>query len=148
MADSYDKRAEGWNPFNLQPLQWEASPASVILHRQAVEGEAETEVTGGKGGFSQAREHTALKLITPISTSLTSLNNCSTSRNTRTGVLHTGRLYIHAFKSKSFFMACKCIFMVLIENQTILFKVCYFSVQGNPFLLRREWRVILVSDII
>lgn len=38
MADSYDKRAAGWNPFNLQPLQRDAGQAGVILHRQAAGG--------------------------------------------------------------------------------------------------------------
>lgn len=71
MADSYDKRAAGWNPFNLQPLQREARQASVILHRQAAEEKTETEVTGGGDEFSQARERTTLQLITPIFTSLT-----------------------------------------------------------------------------
>lgn len=71
MEDSYDKRAAGWNPFNLQPLQWEASQVSVILHRQAAGEQSETEVTGGGGEFSQARKSTTLQLITPISTSLT-----------------------------------------------------------------------------
>ena len=47
MADSYDKRVAGWNQFNLQPLQWEASQASVILHWQAAGEEAETQLTGG-----------------------------------------------------------------------------------------------------
>lgn len=36
MADTCDKRAAGWNLFNLKPLQQEASQASFILHRQAV----------------------------------------------------------------------------------------------------------------
>lgn len=110
MADSYDKRAAGWNPFNLQPLQQEASQVSVILHRQAVGEEAETELTGGGGEFSQAREPTTLQLITPISISLTSLNNCSVTRSTRGGPLHTGRLYIHLFKSNCFFTACTFLF--------------------------------------
>lgn len=53
MADTYDKRAAGWNPFNLQPLRQEASQASSILHRQGVVKEAETELTGGGGEFSK-----------------------------------------------------------------------------------------------
>lgn len=71
MADSYDKRAAGWNPFNLQPLQQEARQTTVILYRQAAGEKAKTDVTGGGGRFSQSREHTTLQLITPISTSLT-----------------------------------------------------------------------------
>lgn len=98
MADSYDKRAAGWNPFNLKPLQWEASQTSVILHRQAAGEEAEIEVTGGVGEFSQVRECTALLLITPISTSLTSLNNCNATGSTTGSVLLTGRMNIHPFK--------------------------------------------------
>lgn len=98
MADSYDKRAAGWNPFNLKPLQREASQTSVILHRQAAGEEAEMEVTGGGGEFSQVRERTTLLLITPISTSLTSLNNCSATGRARESVLLTGRLDIHLFK--------------------------------------------------
>lgn len=76
MADSYDKRAAGWNPFNLQPLQQEDSLLSVILHRQAAGERAKLELTGGGGEFSQARERTTLQFITPISISLTLLNTC------------------------------------------------------------------------
>lgn len=47
MADRNDKRVAGWNQFILQPLQWEASQASVILHRQAAGEEAEAKLTGG-----------------------------------------------------------------------------------------------------
>lgn len=93
MADSYDKRAAGWNPFNLQPLQWEASYAGVILHRPAVGEEAMTKVTGGGAEFSQAREHTTLQVITSISPSLTSLNKSKAPRGPKGGILHTGRLY-------------------------------------------------------
>lgn len=113
MADSYDKRAAGWNPFNLQPLQREASQASVILHRQAVGEEAETRPTGGGSEFSQARKRITLQLITPISTSLTPLNNCSDRGSTRGGVVHTGVLFIHPLTSNGFFAAFKCVVMCI-----------------------------------
>ncbi len=133
MADSYDKRAAGWNPFNLQPLQREASQASVILHRQAMGEEAETVVTGGGGKLSQARERTTLQLITPISTSLTSLNNCSVNRSTRGDVLLTGKLYIHAFKSDCFFILCKFIFMFICY--LLVWKSAWTAISFNAFHL-------------
>lgn len=75
-ADSYDKRATGWNTFNLQPLQRKASQASVILCRQAVREKTRLEVTGGGGEFCSTSELTSRKLITRVSTWITSLNNC------------------------------------------------------------------------